>query len=707
MKRLSIIFLCTLLFTTHANAVNKKFSDGFIPALRVTQLLDSSSLFAKTNPVRAIDYASKALEVSLANHYKQGEGLSYKMLGTIHYNLGHYDLAAKNLEDAVNAFTTKKSKTKGFSSEMSKDSYQKSPRTDGGDLKKLFDTYLQLSLSYIELGNYDMAAYNLDMCFSKQFTEINNESKTAAKKAKAKLLLKQNKFAEGVSLYELILDDARKEGNLTQQCDVLTEMGKAYFEKGDYEKALPYFNDARDLAEMLKQDNLSLKISDYIAQIYRQQKRFKEEIVIRQNSLNKNISNNNTAGVSKGNFEIGNAYFSANQTDSGISYLNRGLDQKTYSWSSGKSYSPLDLNKAGFININRTSYELAQQSEKSTELLDKANAYKTLTEAYLKKGEMKMSAEAFDKYLALHDSVEILRNVEIKNAIELSTTLGKKQQRVELLEKERELNEKAIDLLRQDQVLKDEQLTSRNMTILLLIVVLLAMAGAVYFITRSSKSERRANQLLAIKSLRGQMNPHFIFNALNSVNHYISQNDERAANKYLSDFSRLMRLVMENSKHDFISLSEEVEMLELYLHLEHARFKDKFDYRFEIDKNIDTSAFELPPMILQPYIENSVWHGLRYLDNKGFLTVAIHQANEGIQVMIEDNGIGRKLSQEQKTVNQKKQNSSGMQNIENRVGIINTTFNTAITVSVEDAKPGNKEAGTIVNIFIPNHKTKN
>ena len=117
------------------------------------------------------------------------------------------------------------------------------------------------------------------------------------------------------------------------------------------------------------------------------------------------------------------------------------------------------------------------------------------------------------------------------------------------------------------------------------------------------------------------MNPHFIFNALNSVNSFIATNDERAANRYLSEFSGLMRAVLENSEEDFIPLSKEIELLQKYTKLEHFRFQDKFDYDILVDDAIPTNQFKIPPMLLQPYIENAVWHGLRYKKEKGFLTI--------------------------------------------------------------------------------------
>ncbi|MGK0426852.1 MAG: LytS/YehU family sensor histidine kinase [Ulvibacter sp.] len=195
------------------------------------------------------------------------------------------------------------------------------------------------------------------------------------------------------------------------------------------------------------------------------------------------------------------------------------------------------------------------------------------------------------------------------------------------------------------------------------------------------------------------MNPHFIFNALNSVNSFISSNDERAANKYLNEFSQLMRAVLENSEEDFISLEKEIKLLELYIKLEHFRFKDKFDYTLNVSEDIRLSKFVIPPMLLQPYIENAVWHGLRYKEDKGWLEINFEQLDsETIKISIIDNGIGRKKSIEFKTENQKKQNSKGMGNIQKRILILNEMYKDKIDVTIENVFENGE--GTMVTMVL-------
>ena len=215
---------------------------------------------------------------------------------------------------------------------------------------------------------------------------------------------------------------------------------------------------------------------------------------------------------------------------------------------------------------------------------------------------------------------------------------------------------------------------------------------------RGNKEKKKANKLLLLKSLRTQMNPHFIFNSLNSVNSFISQSDERSANKYLSEFSRLMRMVLENSKHDFVSLTSELKTLELYLRLEHLRFEDKFDFQFDV-KVESSDEVKVPPMLIQPYIENAVWHGLRYKEKKGMLKVECTESERRLLWIIQDNGIGRSRSKELKTKHQSEGKSTGMKNTEERLRIIKQLYNQDISLSVSDLNQDG--TGTKVEIEIP------
>ncbi len=262
------------------------------------------------------------------------------------------------------------------------------------------------------------------------------------------------------------------------------------------------------------------------------------------------------------------------------------------------------------------------------------------------------------------------------------------------LQRDKELNDNKIDFL-----LKEQKFTN-NINLLLALCLLLVTSGILY-LRHISKQRKVANQQLALRSLRSQMNPHFIFNALNSVNSFISLNDERSANSFLSEFSSLMRTVMENSEHDFITLTKELEIIRIYLELEHFRFKDKFNFSLHIDEELDEDQIKLPPMLIQPYIENAVWHGLRYKKEQGQLDVEILDNYGDLKVVIKDNGIGRKKSKILKTKNQKKSKSIALKNIDDRIKIFKDLHKISVTVKIEDLYPEKEDTGTKITLNIP------
>ncbi len=233
----------------------------------------------------------------------------------------------------------------------------------------------------------------------------------------------------------------------------------------------------------------------------------------------------------------------------------------------------------------------------------------------------------------------------------------------------------------------------------------LLLTGIFLLILRSQhiKAENRRKLLLSEqKALRAQMNPHFIFNSLSSIQYLILGKNKQEATSYLSNFALLMRRVLENSKFNVIPLSEEIETLKLYLDLEKMRFEEKFDYKVFIDKTLSTEEIMIPPMLLQPYLENAIWHGLMPKKTKGKLLLEIKKVSTNrIICAIEDNGIGREKSNE---ISAKRNNhhSTGMRNIEERIALINKIYKTNMQVKIIDLYDKMKRAaGTRIELYIP------
>jgi hypothetical protein len=216
-----------------------------------------------------------------------------------------------------------------------------------------------------------------------------------------------------------------------------------------------------------------------------------------------------------------------------------------------------------------------------------------------------------------------------------------------------------------------------------------------------NKAERQITEL-KLKSLQAQLNPHFIFNALNAIQQFINVENKRSANDYLTRFARLMRLYLVGSENQFITLEQELEILKLYTNLEHLRFSNIFTYSFEIDEDIKLDQYIVPAMLLQPHVENAIRHGLTTSDNKdNRLTVTVRRCEGGICCVVEDNGIGRQQSLELKQKGKTEHRSMGNKISKERIELIRSLKLGNIRETITDLSSEHESgSGTRVEIFI-------
>jgi len=204
------------------------------------------------------------------------------------------------------------------------------------------------------------------------------------------------------------------------------------------------------------------------------------------------------------------------------------------------------------------------------------------------------------------------------------------------------------------------------------------------------------------KMLRQQMNPHFIFNTLNSIQYFLLDDDTTSSLTYLSKFAKLMRIVLENSQHTFISIEEEIQGVRLYLELEALRFEESFDYDVVIDDRINTYEYKMPALLLQPYVENSIRHGLLHKKGKGYLLVRLTKEEHHLYCVIEDNGIGRKKAAEIKMKQGTFQQSLGSKITEDRIDVLNSLYGNDIDIRYVDLQDEmGQPRGTRVEITLP------
>jgi ligand-binding sensor domain-containing protein len=207
---------------------------------------------------------------------------------------------------------------------------------------------------------------------------------------------------------------------------------------------------------------------------------------------------------------------------------------------------------------------------------------------------------------------------------------------------------------------------------------------------------------LEMQALRAQMNPHFIFNSLNAINLFILENNKQQASDYLSKFSKLVRLILNNSREAFIPLEQELEALTLYLELESLRFDEKFTYDISVEDGIDNAEIKVPPLIIQPYVENAIWHGLMNKKDKGKLQIELYLEDTILFCRITDDGIGRKKAAEYKSKGASQKKSMGMRITADRIAMLQDQNDNGKHVEVKDlvladGSPG----GTEVTLKIP------
>lgn len=223
-----------------------------------------------------------------------------------------------------------------------------------------------------------------------------------------------------------------------------------------------------------------------------------------------------------------------------------------------------------------------------------------------------------------------------------------------------------------------------------------------------SEKERQLSDLrqkatvLEMQALRAQMNPHFIFNSLNSINRFIMQSDKGQASRYLTKFSRLIRLILQNSQVSLINLDSELESLKLYLSLEALRFNNHFDYKISVGNDIDVTSQKVPPLILQPYVENAIWHGLMHKEEKGQLDIEIYRENDHLYFKIADNGVGRQYASKLASKSDSKHKSMGLSITESRIANMENLQNLQSSVTINDLMNADgTAAGTEVIIKMP------
>lgn len=560
------------------------------------------------------------------------------------------------------------------------------------------------------------------------------------------------------------IESGLEKGNKDTVASGYFDLGETYYEKGDLPKSESYYQKSKDLYEKAGDPDGVARSSRALARVQEDQHKNKEAIQnyddaqanslktgdFKNNALNKNdrgrlllgdsinlqqkllrdnlalsIKNHDTTEMVSNLNRIALVNSRANQPNAALmSYASAyKLTEKipTQAMFYNQRITDLYTSTNKFDSAIQTKKQLIEQPFVQNSTAIKAKEITSLADIYLRKKEdstaIRLLTESYQISVRNGHTLEARRSIERLDSI--YQVLGKREKSLKLykdfllqlpdiISKDSSLiddrifadTETRIKQLESEKALKDDLIRRKNVFNYWLIgsvVILTLLSG---FVLYTLKKLRIRNKKIALQSLRREMNPHFIFNSLNSINQFIANNNELEANRYLTRFSTLMRRVMENSKNDFVLFSKETELLQHYLELEKSRFPDKFDYSIHIDDALYAGeGLCIPGMLIQPHLENAIWHGLRYIEDKGLLQLSFRKTAKGMDVLIEDNGIGIAASKQSKTVNQQKHSGRGITNTHERISILNELYHQKITCTVEDKQ--SPERGVRVHITVP------
>ncbi len=321
--------------------------------------------------------------------------------------------------------------------------------------------------------------------------------------------------------------------------------------------------------------------------------------------------------------------------------------------------------------------------------------YKGYCELYSYMKNYKKSMEYWQLYSEMKDSIfnynTALKLEQFKTQYEVGKAVAEEKSKQEKL-----LAEQKAERKRKNELM----IIGFGAFILLLLFIILLI--------RQRNQKRRAVEKaetghkmaeLELQSLRAQLNPHFMFNSLNAIQDLILKEDNDRSHLYLSRFSKLLRLLLDNANQPFVSVKQEMEFLELYLSLENLRIPD-LTVSIEKDPKVNMEERMIPNMMLQPYIENAIWHGLSNKKGERKLYIRLKESGNAIEFQIEDNGVGRKKAAEIKSLYKKGHTSKGMELLSKRFELLSKEYGAAIQTTVTDL--GNGEAtGTLVKIDVP------
>ncbi len=558
-----------------------------------------------------------------------------------------------------------------------------------------------VGMSYTSAGYYDSAIPFLDSSL-KIFEKIKDTTGiTFVKNNLAVVHMRRGDYVKAVELYHKNLEYAQKQNNLENMLLAYNNLGIVFFDWKKYDEALESYNNALEVLNRKGEEDRKGSVYNNIGEIYRE----KGELSLAKRYFEKSLEINNKYGKKRSILisisNLGEIYFQQKDYEKALEHFKKAL---AISYQIPDNYNIAIMN----VDVGKTLTKLGKPAE-AEEYLNKGvevakslglkniliDAYKALMENAKLENDAKLLYRYAQKYIDMKDSIFSEKSMKTLNELEARFKTAQK--------------EKEIAVLTADQKAKALEIQMQRNQKYFLIITLLVILFVVYLLFNRYRIKQlkiksdleKAKISIEQRLFRSQMNPHFIFNSLNSISGFIGSNNSAEAQLYLAKFAKLMRLILENSRKSSIALEDEIQALQLNLELEKLRFNNRFDFEISVADDIDPENIYISPMLIQPFIENSIKHGFKNKKEKGCIKVDFKKENGMLVCTVEDNGIGREKAGQIKQVENKNHVSLGTQVTKDRFTILKNV-NEQAGFEIIDLKDENgNPAGTKVIIKIP------
>ncbi|AOW19662.1 tetratricopeptide repeat-containing sensor histidine kinase [Urechidicola croceus] len=513
-----------------------------------------------------------------------------------------------------------------------------------------------------------------------------------------------NNYPEAMSNYldALKIHDSSETKNSLSQAQVFNNLALLNNRMEDFQGALKYYEKSLNIYNIIENKQGIAMVTANIATAYDNLGDSNKAIEMYDKAYELEKEIGNKTGMANALTNTGIAYSFLSNYDKTIEYLNKTkpiykeLGNKNnlaivYSYL-GEAYFKSE--NTNYLKLSETNIlkaiELFEEIGNQSFLIESLNTLAIIEE---RKGNFNKAFSALSKATKLKDSIfskekdEEIANLKLKYEVEKKESeLNLKHAEVELLAKEE---------IKRQKMIKNSSIIGGIGLFIVSVLVLFLFKNRQNLISKQKKAEFESKVAeTELKALRAQMNPHFIFNSLNSIGDYIENKDNESAHQFITKFAKLMRVTLENSSYREIPLDEDLEFIDLYLSVEKKRLNNKFTYEIKVSDDIDQENTLVPPLILQPFIENSIWHGLSGKNDKGHILVEIKKQNNMLICSVDDNGVGRSMTT---NINKNKQ-SLGIQITKKRIEIINKQKHSQGDIKIIDKE---NNSGLRVEVNLP------